>query len=109
MIATPIDTLSTARTASNSETASSDITAKPGDIIAVESDASAVTVTLPAAPPVGTLVVIYDVGNFSLVNNITVNPNGKKLGGVVSNLILAVNGVFAEFIFISDVIGWIKK
>ena len=48
----------------------------------------ALTVTLPASPTAGQMVSILDYAGTAATNNITVNPNGNKIVGQTSNIVI---------------------
>lgn len=75
-------------------------------IVACDTSAGVITVTLPAAPATGRMVYIVDEGGAAGANNITANGNGKNIAGagtlaatdvIDSNygtLLLIYNGTF---------------
>jgi hypothetical protein len=77
--------------------------------VLVNSSAAATTVTLPAAPAVGQIYEVRDVGStgagFSATNNITINRNGNTIDGVAANLVLSQNG--RGVVLVYDGFKWI--
>ena len=68
-----VDWSSTPKTAS--------FTAEAGKGYFIDTSSSAITVTLPASPSVGDLVSMLDYKGNASSNNITIEPNGSKIGG----------------------------
>jgi hypothetical protein len=56
------------------------------------------TLTLPASPSVGNVVIITDGGDWS-VNNLTVARNGSTIEGGVNDYLIDVKGVTVYFIY----------
>jgi hypothetical protein len=68
-----VDWSSTPQTAS--------FTAVAGKGYFIDTSSSAITVTLPASPSAGDLVSMLDYKGNASSNNITIEPNGSKIGG----------------------------
>jgi len=68
---------------------------------------AAFTVTLPASPSAGNVVGISDYANKFATNNLTINPNGLKIGGSTSNAILSNNGIAVTLVYVDSTQGWI--
>ena len=83
-------------------------TASAGSAYPVNTTSGAITVTLPASPTAGQLVTIVDYAGTSLTNNITVSPNGNKIQGSVSNVVIVINRQAYNFVYIDATQGWIS-
>lgn len=86
---------------------SSALTAQPGGKYAINTTASSVAVTLPAAPENGDVVSIIDANGTFANNNLTINPNGKILNGVLTNYTSHTSGNYIEMTYLNDTIGWV--
>ena len=88
-------------------------TAVEGDQLLVDTSGggigSAVTVTLPASPSVGSEVTFIDSGANFASNNLTIARNSSKILGVDSNLTVSTNGSAFTLVFVNAVRGWIYK
>lgn len=74
---------------------------------AVDSTSSAITVTLPATPSAGDSVIVFDAGNNSETNNITVARNGENIRSVADDLSFdTVNSASVTMVYINSSIGW---
>ncbi len=83
-------------------------TAVSGDILSVDTTDAAVTITLPANPGVGDVVVIQDAQANCNTNNITVGRNSQKINSGTSNITLSVNGVRKTYVFQGGAQGWVS-
>jgi len=83
-------------------------TASAGNAYPVNTTSGAITVTLPASPTAGQLVTIVDYAGTSLTNKITVSPNGNKIQGSVSNVVIAINRQAYNFVYIDATQGWLS-
>ena len=92
----------------------------PGAYTAVEGDqllidtsgggiGSAVTVTLPASPSVGSEVTFIDSGANFASNNLTIARNSSNILGAASNLTVSTNGSAFTLVFVNATRGWIYK
>ena len=92
----------------------------PGAYTAVEGDqllidtsgggiGSAVTVTLPASPSVGSEVTFIDSGANFASNNLTIARNGSNILGAASNLVVSTNGAAFTLVFVNATRGWAYK
>ena len=88
-------------------------TAVEGDQLLVDTSGggigSAVTITLPASPSVGSEVTFIDSGANFASNNLTIARNSSKILGVDSNLTVSTNGSAFTLVFVNAVRGWIYK
>lgn len=75
----------------------------------VNTTSAAITVTLPASPSVGNIVVIVDYAGTSATNNISVDPNGSKINSTTGNAILQTNRQGITFVYIDSTQGWLAQ
>lgn len=68
---------------------------------------SARTLTLPSMPSVGDEIQIYDASNNALTNNITIQPNGNKINGVVDTLLIDSNSATVYLTYTGSSYGWV--
>lgn len=73
----------------------------------VNSD-SAQTLYMPAAPQDGDRISLIDVNGTFATYNVTLNPNGKQLEGVITNLVANTNGFNRTWIYDADAGNWKK-
>ena len=94
-------------------TPSANYTAVNGDQIFVDTSGggigSAVTITLPASPSVGSEVHFIDSGNNFASNNLTIARNGSNILGAASDLVVSVNGSAFTLVYVNATRGWIYK
>ena len=88
------------------------ITANPNPAVSgvgyfADTTSAAFTITLPATPAAGAVIGIADYANTFATNNITVNRNGSKIGGVSGNATLSTNGLSVTFVYVDATQGWI--
>ena len=88
-------------------------TAVEGDQLLVDTSGagigSAVTITLPASPSVGSEVTFIDSGANFASNNLTIARNGSNILGAASNLTVSTNGSAFTLVFVNATRGWIYK
>ena len=84
-------------------------TAVAGDDILVNTSSSAITITLPANPQLGDIVIVTDYTGNAATNNITVDPNSKNLEGGANTYLINVNRGSAEFLYTDATQGWIVR
>lgn len=72
----------------------------------VDTTSVAYSLTLPASPNQGDEIHVFDIGNNANANNITINPNGGKLNGVVQQLLIDVNAAAVVLIYTGSLYGW---
>jgi hypothetical protein len=82
-------------------------TATAGNSYPVNTTSGAVTVTLPASPSAGQVVLLTDYASTWATNNVTLSPNGGKITGATNNSILNVSGSSLSFVYIDATQGWI--
>ena len=94
-------------------TPSANYTAVNGDQIFVDTSGggigSAVTITLPASPAVGSEVHFIDSGNNLASNNLTIDRNGSNILGGASNLVVSTNSAAFTLVYVNATRGWIYK
>jgi len=76
-------------------------TAAAGEGIIADTSAGVWTLTLPATPTSGDVVVVADGADWA-TNNLTVGRNGSTIEGDASDLIMNVGNVSVTFIFASN-------
>jgi hypothetical protein len=79
------------------KTANYTTVAKEG--VLADTSGGAFTVTLPATPSVGDLVVVADAGASWGTNNLTVGRNGSTIGGLAENLVCNITGVSVTLVY----------
>ena len=88
-------------------------TAVEGDQLLVDTSGSgigsAVTITLPASPSVGSEVTFIDSGANFASNNLTIARNGSNILGAASNLTVSTNGSAFTLVFVNSSRGWAYK
>ena len=88
-------------------------TAVEGDQLLVDTSGggigSAVTITLPASPSVGSEVTFIDSGANFASNNLTIARNSSNILGAASNLTVSTNGSAFTLVFVNATRGWIYK
>ena len=83
-------------------------TAVSGEGYFCNTSGGAFTVNLPAGSA-GAIVSLSDYTRTFQTNNLTVSPNGsEKIGGVVGNASLSVEGQSATFVYVDGTEGWIN-
>jgi len=88
-------------------------TAVEGDQLLVDTSGSgigtAVTITLPASPSIGSEVTFIDSGNNFASNNLTIARNGSNILGAASNLVVSANASAFTLVFVNATRGWAYK
>ncbi len=67
--------------------------------VLADTSGGAFTVTLPATPSVGDLVVVADAGAAWGTNNLTVGRNGSTISNLAQDLICDISGVSVQFVY----------
>lgn len=73
-------------------------TAKVGEAIIADTSGGVWTLTLPASPIIGDVVLVLDGANWA-TNNLTVGRNGSTIEGDAADMTMDVGGVSVEFVF----------
>jgi len=84
----------------------SPFTATNGSGFFVNTTGGAITVTLPSSPTAGDIVAFKDYADTWGENNLTINPNGSKLGNETGNAILNVSTQSVTLVFADATRGW---
>ena len=88
-------------------------TAVDGDQLLIDTSGggigSAITITLPASPSVGSEVTFIDSGANFASNNLTIARNGSNILGAASNLVVSTNGAAFTLVFVNATRGWAYK
>ena len=88
-------------------------TAVKGDQLLIDTSGggigSAITITLPASPSVGSEVTFIDSGANFASNNLTIARNGSNILGAASNLVVSTNGAAFTLVFVNATRGWAYK
>ena len=81
-------------------------TAVSGNGYFVDTNTTAITVTLPATPSAGDIVAIKDYANTADTNSITINRNGSNIDGAGSNPVITNEGGSVTLIYVDATQGW---
>ena len=88
-------------------------TAVDGDQLLIDTSGSgigsAITITLPASPAVGSEVHFIDSGNNFASNNLTIARNGSNILGAASNLTVSVSASAFTLVYVNATRGWAYK
>ena len=85
-------------------------TAVTGDGVMVDTDSSAITITLPISsgpPALGDFVRIMDATGNAATNNITVARNGNNIQGAAADLTIATNRAAIGLVYVNATEGWV--
>ena len=85
-------------------------TAVAGDGVMVDTDSSAITVTLPIStgpPSLGDFVRVLDATGNAATNNITVARNGNNIQGAAADLTIATNRAAIGLVYVNATEGWV--
>ena len=85
-------------------------TAVAGDGVMVDTDSSAITITLPISsgpPGLGDFVRILDATGNAATNNITVARNGNNIQGAAADLTIATNRAAIGLVYVNATEGWV--
>jgi hypothetical protein len=83
-----------------------DFTAVSGNGYFVDTNTTAITVTLPATPAAGDIVAIADYANTAATNNITVGRNSSKIDGETVDAKIKINGQVYTLVYVDATEGW---
>lgn len=82
-------------------------TLQPGDQRGLNTTAGAFTVTLPASPAAETRVALFDPYGTWGSNPPTVARNGQRIMGLLENMVLDVQHLSLELLFVDTSRGWV--
>jgi len=85
-------------------------TAVAGDGVMVDTDSSAITITLPISsgpPSLGDFVRVLDATGNAASNNITVARNGNNIQGAAADLTIATNRAAIGLVYVNATEGWV--
>ncbi len=88
-------------------TKNANYTANNLDFILADTSTTAWTLTLPASPAAGYMVLVSDLYSKFATNNLTISGNSNNIIGNSGNLIMDTNGASAWFYFTGTTQGWI--
>jgi hypothetical protein len=81
-------------------------TAVSGNGYFVDTNTTAITVTLPATPAAGDIVAIADYANTAATNNITVGRNSSPIDGSAVDGKISINGQVYTLVYVDSTQGW---
>ena len=81
-------------------------TAVSGNGYFVDTNTTAITVTLPATPAAGDIVAIADYANTAATNNITVGRNSSPINGSAVDGKILINGQVYTLVYVDATEGW---
>lgn len=73
----------------------------------VNTTSAPVTVTLPASPTAGSVVLVSDYAGTAPYNPITIAPNGSNLNGTTTSFVLNSRRASTSFVYIDATQGWV--
>ncbi len=82
-------------------------TAAAGDGVMVDTDSSAITITLPVSGTLGDVIRIMDATGNAATNNITVARNGNNIQGAATDLTIATNRAAIGLVYVNATEGWV--
>jgi hypothetical protein len=85
-------------------------TAVAGDGVLVDTDSSAITITLPISsgpPSLGDFIRVLDATGSAATNNITVARNGNNIQGAAADLTIATNRAAIGLVYVNATEGWV--
>ena len=85
-------------------------TAVAGDGVMVDTDSSAITITLPISsgpPSLGDFVRVLDATGNAATNNITVARNGNNIQGAGADLTISTNRAAIGLVYVNATQGWV--
>lgn len=84
----------------------SNFSANSGNIYIVNTLSNAVTATLPSSPAIGEMIKFVDGAGTFGTNNLTVNRNGRRIMGLLDNLVVNYNNAGFTLIYYNAAYGW---
>lgn len=86
---------------------SANFTATSNNGYPVNSTAGVITVTLPASPTAGDVIVITDYAGTAGTNAIGINPNGLKINSTAATFYMTSNRYSGQLTYIDSTQGWL--
>lgn len=83
--------------------------APAGSRLAADTSSNTITLTLPASPNAGDRVKIKDYKRTFADNNVICDLGSRKVEGEVSPLVLDINGIEADMIYVDSAVGWLVR
>jgi len=87
---------------------STNTTAESGRGYFIDTTSAAHTIVLPSSPSLSDTIQIRDYAASFGTNNITLDINGKKLGGVASNGAISTNDSMVTLVYSGEDKGWLS-
>lgn len=84
----------------------SNYTAVNNDGVQTDTTGGAFTVTLPASPSVGNIVIVIDSLGYWGTNNLTIGRNGLKIANLSEDLVCDINGATVTLVYTGATYGW---
>jgi hypothetical protein len=84
----------------------SNYTAVNNDGVQTDTTGGAFTVTLPASPSVGNIVIVIDSLGTWGTNNLTIGRSSLKIAGLSEDLVCDINGATVTLIYTGATYGW---
>ena len=75
----------------------------------VDTSGGAVTLTLPASPTAYDYVKFTDITGSFDTNNLTINPNGKRIQRIADNMTISTEGASVTMVYYNDTVGWLLE
>lgn len=88
-------------------TQTSNFNAAVGLAYPVNTTSGVITATLPASPSAGNILLFLDYAGTFATNNLTIDPNGLKVNGIASSIIINTNREAIGLVYIDSTQGWI--
>lgn len=89
------------------EVITSSVTATEGSGYLCDTSSSLITLTLPSGPSIGDQIGIKDYARTFQNNNLTINPNGKKLDGSTNNISINQERFYTILVYSGTDRGWL--
>jgi hypothetical protein len=84
----------------------SNYTAVNNDGVLTNTTGGAFTVTLPASPAVGNIVIVVDSFGTWGTNNLTIGRNSLNIAGLAEDLVCDINGATVTLVYTGVTYGW---
>jgi collagen type V/XI/XXIV/XXVII alpha len=81
-------------------------TASAGDNILASTVPGPWDLTLPSAPVVGDQISVFDYAGTWDINNLTIKGNGRRINGLLEDLICDTRDTYLRLIYVSSSRGW---